>query len=125
MVEYALEHWLGDAPGGDDAPVRLLGHAVKSAAGLVASYMAAGFVHGVLNTDNISITGEGFDYGPLRFNPTWKPHFTAAYFDQNGLYDFGRQPATLPWDHLQQFGTAHVITQATNSNTRLSLLSAT
>src|SRR3546814_6700633 len=90
MVDYALEHLLGAAPGGDDAPVRLLGHAVKSAAGLVASYMAAGFVHGVLNTDNISITGESFDYGPWRFNPTWNPPFNPAYLHQNGTYAFGR-----------------------------------
>ena len=54
--------------------------------------MAAGFVHGVLNTDNINITGESFDYGPWRFLPTYDPGFTAAYFDETGLYAFGRQP---------------------------------
>ena len=54
--------------------------------------MAAGFVHGVLNTDNINITGESFDYGPWRFLPAYDPGFTAAYFDETGLYAFGRQP---------------------------------
>ncbi len=101
LTDYSLEHLLGDTPGGDDAPVRLLDHAVKGAAGLVASYMAAGFVHGVLNTDNISITAESFDYGPWRFNPTWDVQFTAAYFDHGGLYAFGRQPETLHWNLLQ------------------------
>ena len=48
--------------------------------------MAAGFVHGVLNTDNMNITGESFDYGPYRFLPRNDPNFTAAYFDQAGLY---------------------------------------
>jgi hypothetical protein len=56
--------------------------------------MMAGFVHGVLNTDNMNITGESFDYGPYRFLPTYDPEFTAAYFDHHGLYAFGRQPAS-------------------------------
>jgi uncharacterized protein YdiU (UPF0061 family) len=63
--------------------------------------MAAGFVHGVLNTDNMNINGESFDYGPYRFLPHNDPEFTAAYFDQTGLYAFGRQPAAVFWN-LQQ-----------------------
>jgi len=65
---------------------------------LGAQWMAAGFVHGVLNTDNINITGESFDYGPWRFLPVFDPHFTAAYFDHSGLYAYGRQPETLMWN---------------------------
>ncbi len=63
-----------------------------------AQWMAAGFVHGVLNTDNVNITGESFDYGPWRFLPTYNPAFTAAYFDETGLYAFGRQPDALLWN---------------------------
>jgi len=101
LVDYSLEYLLDDTPGLADGPVRLMDHAMRGAAGLVASYMAAGFVHGVLNTDNISITAESFDYGPWRFTPTWAPDFTAAYFDHNGLYSFGRQPEALHWNLLQ------------------------
>jgi uncharacterized protein YdiU (UPF0061 family) len=60
--------------------------------------MVAGFVHGVLNTDNIVITGESFDYGPYRFLPTYDPGFTAAYFDETGLYAYGRQPHAVLWN---------------------------
>src|SRR5690349_13697413 len=60
--------------------------------------MVAGFVHGVLNTDNMNVTGESFDYGPWRFLPRWNPGFTAAYFDHAGLYAFGRQPEALHWN---------------------------
>ena len=60
-------------------------------------WMAAGFVHGVLNTDNVNVTGESFDYGPWRFLPTYQPDFTAAYFDHNGLYAYARQPDALAW----------------------------
>lgn len=63
-----------------------------------AAWMAAGFVHGVLNTDNINITGESFDYGPWRFLPVLDPAFTAAYFDETGLYAYGRQPDALFWN---------------------------
>jgi serine/tyrosine/threonine adenylyltransferase len=75
--------------------------AVARAADLAASYMAAGFVHGVLNTDNINITGESFDYGPYRFAPNYDLNFTAAYFDQHGLYAFGRQAEALHWNVYQ------------------------
>jgi uncharacterized protein YdiU (UPF0061 family) len=74
---------------------------VQSTARLVARWMAAGFVHGVLNTDNMNITGESFDYGPYRFLPRNDPNFVAAYFDQTGLYSFGRQPEAVFWN-LQQ-----------------------
>ena len=76
----------------------MLAETVKRVARTGAQWMAAGFVHGVLNTDNINITGESFDYGPYRFLPTYDPGFTAAYFDQTGLYAYGRQPGTLMWN---------------------------
>ncbi|GJE41666.1 protein adenylyltransferase SelO [Methylobacterium soli] len=63
-----------------------------------AQWMAAGFVHGVLNTDNINVTGESFDYGPWRWLPHSDPDFTAAYFDSQGLYAYGRQPEALFWN---------------------------
>ena len=59
---------------------------------LAAQWMAAGFCHGVLNTDNMSITGESFDYGPYAFIPTYNARFTAAYFDYGGRYSYGNQP---------------------------------
>ena len=65
---------------------------------LGAQWMAAGFVHGVLNTDNINITGESFDYGPWRFLPQYDPAFTAAYFDDTRRYAYGRQPSVLAWN---------------------------
>ncbi len=100
LVGYCLEELYGEAPG--DAPAaRLLDHVVRGTARLAASYMAAGFVHGVLNSDNINITAESFDYGPWRFTPRWEPGFTAAYFDQNGLYAFGRQAQAIHWDVVQ------------------------
>jgi len=78
-----------------------LGRVVALSAHLVGRWMAAGFVHGVLNTDNMNINGESFDYGPYRFLPQNDPNFVAAYFDESGLYSFGRQPEAVFWN-LQQ-----------------------
>lgn len=72
---------------------------------LTAEYMMSGFVHGVLNSDNINISGESFDYGPYRFLPQYDPNFTAAYFDQQGLYSYGRQPMAIFWN-LNQFASS-------------------
>ncbi|MFN5613577.1 MAG: protein adenylyltransferase SelO family protein, partial [Pseudanabaena sp.] len=65
---------------------------------LCAQWMAAGFCHAVLNTDNMSITGESFDYGPFAFIPTYDPRFTAAYFDYAGRYSYANQPAACYWN---------------------------
>jgi serine/tyrosine/threonine adenylyltransferase len=97
LIHYCLEH-LYCAEVSDNPAAQLLELAVDRVADLAGSYMVAGFVHGVLNTDNINITGESFDYGPWRFTEKWDPSFTAAYFDQSGLYAFGRQAEALHWN---------------------------
>jgi uncharacterized protein YdiU (UPF0061 family) len=98
LVGYTLRNLYDED---SDDPVRLLDLVVGRTATLAARYMAAGFVHGVLNSDNINVTGDSFDYGPWRFAPTWDPAFTAAYFDHQGLYAFGRQPEAIHWDVMQ------------------------
>ncbi|GGE41626.1 UPF0061 protein [Agaricicola taiwanensis] len=81
-----------------------VGEVCRNVARTGAQWMMAGFVHGVLNTDNINVTGESFDYGPWRFLPTYDPGFTAAYFDETGLYAYGRQPETLAWNLVRLAG---------------------
>ncbi len=71
---------------------------VQRVATLTAQWMAAGFCHAVLNTDNMSITGESFDYGPYAFMPTYDPQFIAAYFDYYGRYSYANQPAVCYWN---------------------------
>ena len=110
LVDYCLAVFPGplppeDAPGRDEPAVILLHQVVERLADMAASYMAAGFVHGVLNTDNMNVSGESFDYGPWRWLPRHDPLFTAAYFDQSGLYAFGRQPTAIHWN-CGQLGVA-------------------
>ncbi len=100
LLDHSIHHYLPDAWRDDPAEraTAFLADVARRVAVLGASWMAAGFVHAVLNTDNINITGESFDYGPWRFLPTYDPDFTAAYFDYGGLYAYGRQPDTLLWN---------------------------
>ena len=114
LVRYCLENLYGEQPATDDAEnaLRLFDLVCGATASLAASYLAAGFVHGVLNSDNINVTGESFDYGPWRFTPDWDPDFTAAYFDDYGLYAFGRQPEAIHWDVAQLAGCLAMISEA-------------
>jgi uncharacterized protein YdiU (UPF0061 family) len=109
LVRYCLTNLYGEA--GND-PIRLFELVAEATAKLAASYLAAGFVHGVLNSDNINVTGESFDYGPWRFTPEWDPDFTAAYFDHAGLYAFGRQPEAIHWDLAQLAGALSLVADA-------------
>jgi len=101
LARHTAKHYLPDVDA--DAPVAelavaLVAQVVRNTATTAADWTAAGFVHGVLNTDNINITGESFDYGPWRFMDQMDPNFTAAYFDDLGLYAFGRQPEAVLWN---------------------------
>ncbi len=111
LVAYCLDT-LYDVPHGEIPAATLLNLAVERIAAQAASYMVAGFVHGVLNSDNINITGESFDYGPWRFTEYWDPAFTAAYFDHNGLYAFGRQAEAMHWDLAQLAISLRLICEA-------------
>lgn len=105
LVAHCVKHYHPQAARGGDVALEapaLLEAVTRASAAMVAEWMAAGFVHGVLNTDNCVITGESFDYGPWRFLPRYEPGFTAAYFDQTGLYAFGRQPGAIAWN-LERF----------------------
>ena len=77
LTAYCLRHYYADDSGD---PVRLLDHVAGATARLAASYIAAGFVHGVLNSDNIAITAQSFDYGPWRCTPFWDGAFHRRLF---------------------------------------------
>lgn len=107
LLNYCVKHFFPELSSYQDT--ELAAHFLRAvswqSARTVAAWMMAGFVHGVLNTDNMNITGESFDYGPYRFLPEYNPAFTAAYFDHSGLYCFGRQPSAVLWN-LHQLGDA-------------------
>jgi uncharacterized protein YdiU (UPF0061 family) len=82
LVDYCLRQFPGalppeDAPAREEPAIILLHQVVERMAAMAAGYVAAGFVHGVLNTDNMNISGESFDYGPWRWLPRWDAGFTS------------------------------------------------
>lgn len=100
LLDYAIRTYMPDCWREQQAAraTAFLSEVCRRVARMGAQWTAAGFVHGVLNTDNINITGESFDYGPWRWLPHYDPAFTAAYFDYGGLYAFGRQAEALWWN---------------------------
>src|SRR5579863_1592077 len=109
LIDHVIEVYYPQLGNAESRPVALLEAALGRSAQLAARWMAAGFVHGVLSTDNMNITGESFDYGPYRFLPRNDPNFVAAYFDQTGLYAFGRQPETVFWNLRQLAGALTLV----------------
>ena len=65
---------------------------------LVVNWMRVGFIHGVMNTDNVSISGETFDYGPCAFLNAYHPDAVYSSIDANGRYAFGNQPGIIKWN---------------------------
>ena len=107
LIQHVIEYYYPDCADealGKATPA-LFERMAEATGAMIGQWMAVGFVHGVINTDNFNITGETFDFGPWRFLPKSDPNFVAAYFDQQGLYRFGRQPAQGLWA-LQQLGGA-------------------
>jgi uncharacterized protein YdiU (UPF0061 family) len=114
LIDYCVEHFDPDLAGSQDMVPRWYARVIARTARLCAQWMAAGFVHGVLNTDNMNVTGESFDYGPWRFLPYTDFSFAAAYFDQSGLYAYGRQPDAALWN-LTRLGSALTLVAETEA----------
>lgn len=105
LIQRLLEHVIatyypkaGSIPDPTERYTQFFTELVDRVAQLAAQWMSVGFCHGVLNTDNMSITGESFDYGPYAFIDTYDPRFTAAYFDFQRRYCFRNQPAACHWN---------------------------
>ncbi|MDJ0736446.1 MAG: YdiU family protein [Nostocaceae cyanobacterium] len=92
LLDHVIEEYYPHLQGESDKYALFYAELVQRVAELVAQWMASGFCHAVLNTDNMSITGESFDYGPYAFIPKYDPYFIAAYFDYYGRYCYSHQP---------------------------------
>ncbi|HCF28262.1 MAG TPA: YdiU family protein, partial [Cyanobacteria bacterium UBA11049] len=93
LLDHVIEVYYPHLQNESDSYSRFYAELVQRVAELAAQWMSVGFCHAVLNTDNMSITGESFDYGPYAFIDRYNPQFTAAYFDYSGRYSYANQPA--------------------------------
>jgi uncharacterized protein YdiU (UPF0061 family) len=90
---------------GAETPLDLLAAVVAAQARLIAKWMGVGFIHGVMNTDNMSIAGETIDYGPCAFMDAYHPDRVFSSIDRMGRYAYRKQPEIAVWN-LAQFATA-------------------
>lgn len=98
LADYAIQRFYPEALQADNSYLAFYQMIQAKTASLVAYWQAYGFVHGVLNTDNMSILGETFDYGPFTFLDAYEPDHIANKNDDAGRYAFFRQPAIVHWN---------------------------
>ncbi|KPQ16664.1 MAG: hypothetical protein HLUCCO18_07380 [Rhodobacteraceae bacterium HLUCCO18] len=101
LTEHAIARHYPDA----DGPAGLLDRVIAAQAELVARWMGVGFIHGVMNTDNMAISGETIDYGPCAFLDTYHPGKVFSSIDHYGRYAYANQPQIAVWN-LAQLATA-------------------
>jgi len=105
LVDYSLARHYPQAVVSEHPVLTLFDAVMAAQAGLVARWLALGFVHGVMNTDNTSISGETIDYGPCAFLDGFDPQRTFSSIDRNGRYAFVQQPSIMRWN-LARFAEA-------------------
>ena len=98
LLNYIIERHYPTIQNDSDKYRILLRHVVNRTAKLIALWQANGFIHGVMNTDNMTITGATFDYGPFGFMDHFNPNFTPNHSDPNGRYAYGKQPEIGYWN---------------------------
>jgi uncharacterized protein YdiU (UPF0061 family) len=98
LAEYAIARHDPDLAGSPGRYLALLDRVTRRQAALIARWMNAGFIHGVMNTDNMTISGETIDYGPCAFMEAYDPQAVFSSIDHNGRYAYGNQPLIAQWN---------------------------
>jgi uncharacterized protein YdiU (UPF0061 family) len=98
LADYAIDRHYADLKGNADPYLALLERVCDRQAALIAGWMHVGFIHGVMNTDNMAISGETIDYGPCAFMDHYDPATVFSSIDAHGRYAYGNQPAIAQWN---------------------------
>lgn len=98
LADYSIARHHPNATDNPNVYVGLLRSVVEAQAELIARWMTVGFIHGVMNTDNMTISGEGIDYGPCAFMEAYDPATVYSSIDHGGRYAFGNQPRIATWN---------------------------
>jgi len=98
LTAHALERHFPEAEGAENPALALLGGVIARQAWLVARWMLVGFIHGVMNTDNCTISGETIDYGPCAFMDEYDAGMVFSSIDHQGRYAYGNQPGIAHWN---------------------------
>ncbi|WP_062209055.1 protein adenylyltransferase SelO [Demequina oxidasica] len=98
LADHAIARHYPAAANAENPYIALLKAVITAQASLVAQWMLAGFVHGVMNTDNMTISGETIDYGPCAFMDAFDPSTVYSSIDQAARYAYANQPAAAEWN---------------------------
>jgi len=98
LADYVIKRHYPELSDHDDAYYELARSVFARQAKLVAQWMHVGFIHGVMNTDNIAVSGESIDFGPCAFMNRYDPDTVFSSIDQHGRYAYGAQPGILQWN---------------------------
>lgn len=101
LVMYAIYRHYPNLIGSENPALALLRQVVDAQAALIVQWMRVGFIHGVMNTDNMTISGETIDYGPCAFMDSYDPATVFSSIDYQGRYAFGNQPGIAQWNLLR------------------------
>jgi uncharacterized protein YdiU (UPF0061 family) len=98
LADYTIARHFPELMNADDKYLRLFRRVRDVQMDLVARWIGVGFIHGVMNTDNVTISGETIDYGPCAFMDEYDPATVFSSIDRNGRYAYGNQPNILQWN---------------------------
>ncbi len=98
LADYVIDRHYPEAAHKENRCLALLNSVIARQADLVAQWVLIGFIHGVMNTDNMSIAGETIDYGPCAFMDTYHPETVYSSIDHYGRYAYGNQPRIAQWN---------------------------
>jgi uncharacterized protein YdiU (UPF0061 family) len=98
LADYTLQRHYPEESARDNKYLRLLRQVIKRQAKLVAQWQLIGFIHGVMNTDNMTLSGETIDYGPCAFMDVYHPDTVFSSIDLTGRYAYGSQPDIAGWN---------------------------
>jgi uncharacterized protein YdiU (UPF0061 family) len=98
LADYSIHRHYPDAAEAENPYLAFYERVVDAQASLVARWMLVGFIHGVMNTDNMAISGETIDYGPCAFMDAFDPATVFSSIDHGGRYAYGNQPHVAPWN---------------------------
>ena len=98
LLDYVILRHYPEARAADVPALAVLEAVAQRQAALIADWMLVGFIHGVMNTDNMAISGETIDYGPCAFMDTYDPNTVFSSIDHNGRYGYANQPVIAQWN---------------------------
>lgn len=105
LADYTLKRHFSEVDGVENRYLFMLQEVIKRQASLIAKWQLVGFIHGVMNTDNMAICGETIDYGPCAFMDAYDPATVFSSIDRQGRYAYGNQPPIAEWN-LARFAEA-------------------